>query len=474
MMAHDHSLNNTHVAADRLMLGIVWALMALALALAGSRGTFGIALAAGLPAALLATALVAVAPGTRPTRMLIGVITMGFAALHIHQMAGETEFHFGIFVLLAFLLCYRDWTVIIAAAAVIAIHHASFNLLQQMGYGAICLTEPSWSRVFVHAGYVVAEAAVLCFLSVRLQRDAMRAAELTGIVARFTEGPAGTLDLRGGGAQAVSQSGQALDAGMRTLHAGIVAVTDGVERMTAATDEIGAANRAAVSRVGEQADALRLTAQAMDALTATVDTNRDKADGANELAASAAAVAQRGGTVVTEMVRTMDRINGSSEKIVDIIGAIDSIAFQTNILALNAAVEAARAGEQGRGFAVVASEVRTLAQRSAAAAREIKALIESSVAEIGAGHRLAGDAGRTMAEIVERIGEVHGIMGGIADASRTQAEQIGTVHAVQAQMRRVTEDCAGLLAAAASAADQLQQETAALGDAMLRFTTARG
>jgi methyl-accepting chemotaxis protein len=117
---------------------------------------------------------------------------------------------------------------------------------------------------------------------------------------------------------------------------------------------------------------------------------------------------------------------------------------------------------------------RLLAQRSAAAAREIKALIESSVAEIGAGHRLAGDAGRTMAEIVERIGEVHGIMGGIADASRTQAEQIGSVHAVQAQMGRVTGDCANLVAGAAGAASRLQQETAMLGDAMRRFTIARG
>jgi methyl-accepting chemotaxis protein len=308
---------------------------------------------------------------------------------------------------------------------------------------------------------------------VLLHRDAMRAAELTRIVAAFTDGPAGTLDLRGSGVPAVSRSGQALDSGMQTLHAAIVSVTDGVERMSAATGEIGEANRAAASRTGEQVEALRQTAQAMDELTATINTNRDNAGSANELAAAAAAVAQRGGAVVTEMVQTMDRINGSSEKIVDIIGAIDSIAFQTNILALNAAVEAARAGEQGRGFAVVASEVRTLAQRSAAAAREIKALIESSVAEIGAGHRLAGDAGHTMAEIVERIGAVHGIMGGIAESSRTQAGQIGTMHAVQAEMRRVTEDCANLIEGAAGAANALQQETGTLGEAMLRFTTAR-
>ncbi|WP_338762906.1 methyl-accepting chemotaxis protein [Massilia sp. METH4] len=472
-MAHKHPLNSIHTVADRIMLGIVWALMAYALALAGIRGTFGIAMAVGLPAALAATALVALAPGAWLTRLLIAVITMVFAALHIHQMAGQNEYHFGVFVLLAFLLCYRDWTVIVAAAATIAVHHVTFNYLQQLGVNALCLTEPSWPEVFLHAGYVVAETAVLCFLAAMLYRDAMRTVELKEIVTRFTEGPAGTLDLRAGEAPAISGSARALNGGIGALHGAVVAVMDGVGRMAAATGEIARANRTAVARTEAQADALQRTAQALDDLTVTVNTNHERAAGANELAAAAASVAGRGGAVVTEMVSTMDRINGSSRQIVEIIGAIDGIAFQTNILALNAAVEAARAGEQGRGFAVVASEVRTLAQRSAAAAREIKALIEASVGEIGAGHRLAGEVGGTMAEIVQRIDAVHGIMAGIVEVSRAQAGQIGTVHEAQAQLRQVTEDCMTLIGGAASVADGLQHETATLAGTVTRFTVAR-
>jgi methyl-accepting chemotaxis protein len=208
----------------------------------------------------------------------------------------------------------------------------------------------------------------------------------------------------------------------------IASMQQGATSVAAASAEIAQGNVDLSSRTEQQAASLEETAASMEELTSTVRQNADNARQANQLAVSASDVASRGGAVVSEVVHTMGAIDESSRKIVDIISVIDGIAFQTNILALNAAIEAARAGEQGRGFAVVAGEVRTLAQRSAAAAKEIKTLIDSSVDQVGAGTRLVDDAGSTMNEIVDSIRRVAGIMGEISAASAEQTagiEQVG-------------------------------------------------
>jgi len=197
-------------------------------------------------------------------------------------------------------------------------------------------------------------------------------------------------------------------------------------------------------------------------LTSTVKQNADHAREANALAVSASEVALRGGTVVADVVATMASINTASREIVDIISVIDSIAFQTNILALNAAVEAARAGEQGRGFAVVASEVRTLAQRSATAAKEIKGLIDNSVRQVDAGGKLVGEAGQTMEEIVTSITRVTGIMANIAHASAEQTQGIEQINAAITQMDEVTQQNAALVEQAAGAAAALEAQAASL------------
>ena len=200
----------------------------------------------------------------------------------------------------------------------------------------------------------------------------------------------------------------------------------------------------------------------MEELTATVKHNADNAAQADTLARAASDVAERGGSVVAEVVGTMGAINDSSKKIVDIIGVIDGIAFQTNILALNAAVEAARAGEQGRGFAVVASEVRNLAQRSAAAAREIKGLIADSVDKVDAGSKLVDEAGSTMHEIVDSIRQVATLVKGITVASGEQSRGIEQVNVALIEMDGVTQQNAALVEEAAAAAQAMQQQAAAL------------
>ena len=239
-------------------------------------------------------------------------------------------------------------------------------------------------------------------------------------------------------------------------------VHSGTETIATASSQIASGNLDLSSRTEQQASALDKTASSMEQLTSTVRQNADHARLANQLAASASTVAVKGGKVVAQVVDTMSSINASSKKIVDIIGVIDGIAFQTNILALNAAVEAARAGEQGRGFAVVATEVRSLAQRSASAAKEIKFLIGDSVEKVHAGGKLVGEAGATMNEIVASVKSVTDIMGDITAASLEQEAGIGQINQAISAMDSMTQQNAALVEQAAAAAASLQEQASNL------------
>ncbi len=249
----------------------------------------------------------------------------------------------------------------------------------------------------------------------------------------------------------------------------VAQVRSGTETIEVASREIASGNADLSSRTESQASSLEQTASSMEELTETVRQNADNAQQANQLVMSASSVAVRGGAVVGQVVSTMSSITDSSRKIVDIIGVIDGIAFQTNILALNAAVEAARAGEQGRGFAVVASEVRSLAQRSAAAAKEIKSLIGDSVDKVEAGSRLADEAGRTMQEIVSSVQHVANIMGEITAASQEQSAGIAEVNQAITQMDEMTQQNSALVEQASAAAESLQQQAGVLLQAVALF-----
>jgi len=246
----------------------------------------------------------------------------------------------------------------------------------------------------------------------------------------------------------------------------------GADTMATVSSEIASGNLDLSARTEQQASSLEETASSMEQLTATVKQNADNARQANGLAASASEVALKGGRVVSQVVDTMSSINASSRKIVDIIAVIDGIAFQTNILALNAAVEAARAGEQGRGFAVVASEVRNLAQRSAAAAKEIKSLIDDSVDKVGAGSKLVDEAGATMEEIVASVQRVTDIMNEISSASQEQTSGIEQVNQAISEMDHVTQQNAALVEEAAAAAESMQNQAANLAQVVSVFKLA--
>ena len=309
-------------------------------------------------------------------------------------------------------------------------------------------------------------AALIGWLLIRaIVRPIERAVEIAGAVAAGDLTQKIEVDSR-------DETGRLLQAlkDMNTSLVNIVTqVRGGTDTIATASGEIAAGNLDLSSRTEQQAGSLEETASSMEELTSTVKQNSDNARQANVLAASAQQVAGKGGEVVEQVVKTMGAINSSATRIVDIIAVIDGIAFQTNILALNAAVEAARAGEQGRGFAVVAGEVRNLAQRSAAAAREIKGLIDDSVEKVHHGSELVDQAGATMAEIVQSVGRVTDIMAEITAASQEQTAGIEQINGAVTQMDEVTQQNAALVEQASAAAQSLQEEALALAQAVGTF-----
>ncbi|CAB3630692.1 hypothetical protein LMG26685_00543 [Achromobacter mucicolens] len=318
---------------------------------------------------------------------------------------------------------------------------------------------------------VIGSIAVVCglLMSVLLTRSITRPLSDAVRVARTVAANDLTSTIVVRSRDEIGQLMMALESMNANLAATVARIRTGVDSIASASGEIAAGNTDLSSRTEQQAASLEETAASMEQLSSTVKQNADSAKQANQLAAAASETASRGGATVSEVVSTMNAISASSVKISDIVSVIDGIAFQTNILALNAAVEAARAGEQGKGFAVVAAEVRTLAQRSAQAAKEIKVLIEDTVQKIGQGSGSAERAGATMQEIVSSVQRVTDIMGEIAAASAEQADGIEQVNRAVSQMDEVTQQNAALVEEAAAAAGSMQDQSADLTRAVSAF-----
>jgi len=332
---------------------------------------------------------------------------------------------------------------------------AEAGLLVQRAADAASLQSLTANTLIFGGLLTIALAAALAWI---LSRSIVLPLEYAVRIARTVAAGDLTSRIEAGSHDETGQMLQALGDMNRSLVDIVGEVRRGTDTIATAATEIAHGNQDLSSRTEQQASSLEETASSMEQLTSTVKQNAASARQANQLAASASDVAVKGGAVVAQVVQTMNSISDSSKLIVDIIGVIDGIAFQTNILALNAAVEAARAGEQGRGFAVVATEVRNLAQRSAAAAKEIKALIGSSVEKVGAGSKLVEQAGGTMTEIVDSVRRVTDIMQEIASASEEQIAGIEQINEAISQMDNVTQQNAALVEQAAAAAEALQEQ----------------
>jgi len=320
-----------------------------------------------------------------------------------------------------------------------------------------------WPRVWLFSGAALLLSGLLMLVGHLISRSIrVPLASAVGLARRVADGDL-TSAIEARGDDETARLLRALRE-MNDSLSGIVGEVDtGIRTIASASSQIASGNQDLSSRTEQQAGSLEQTAAALEELTGAVQQNASNARHASGLASEAAAVAQRGGAMVGQVVATMDAIDASARRIADIIGVIDGIAFQTNILALNAAVEAARAGEQGRGFAVVAGEVRTLAQRSATAAREVRTLIDDALAKVGAGSALVHQAGGTMHEIVASVTRVNGIIGEIASAGEQQQAGIAQVNQAVAAMDDATQQNAALVEEAAAAAASMNEQARHLG-----------
>ena len=332
------------------------------------------------------------------------------------------------------------------------------------------LQDTSEKAVMLLTAVVIVELAIfvpLTLLNMRSICDPIREAER--LAQDIAQGDLAERRIDTSGSDETARLLAALEGMQSSLRRMVSQLRETTESISTASVEIASGNRDLSTRTEQTASNLQQTASSMQQITGTVTQSADSARQADQLASSAAEVAARGGKVVSEVVSTMEEIHASSNRIADIIGVIDGIAFQTNILALNAAVEAARAGEQGRGFAVVAGEVRSLAQRSAEAAREIKALIGASVGKVESGSRLVADAGRTMEEIVSSVQRVTDIIAEISAATAEQSAGLGRVNGAVAELDQMTQQNAALVEQGAAAADSLKEQAAQLSRAVSSF-----
>ena len=423
-----------------------------------------------LGAAILALAFVVAAAsrGNAGSQWGLPALGMAMVALLIHAARGQEVAHFAVFAFMACTAVYRHWIPVVVAAATIAVHHLTFNYFQSMAWGPICFTSPSFASVLEHAAFVVAEAAILLLLAQRAAAEYKTTVELAGIAEGLVTAD-GSFSFRMPDPTRAQPTTRKLIEALSRMEAVIAAVRSGADSIGTASSEIASGNQDLSSRTEQTASNLQRAASSLEQLTGTVRQTADSARTADQLAASATTVALRGGTVVSQVVSTMNEISASSRRIGDIVGTIDSIAFQTNILALNAAVEAARAGEQGRGFAVVASEVRSLAQRSAEAAREIKGLIGASVEKVESGSRLVADAGATMGEIVSSVQRVTDLISEISAATNEQSAGIAQVNNAVAQLDESTQQNAALVEEGTAAAESLSEQSRQLMKAVAAF-----
>jgi methyl-accepting chemotaxis protein len=368
------------------------------------------------------------------------------------------------------------------AAQVIASRIDPLNAQILVGINRLVDSQQASAREFLAGSQLADKRLMLILLALAALGLALGAACAVAITRSITVPLSGSLavaqKVAGGeltsqvvvtGKDEISQLLQALKEMNHSLAKTVGEVRSGTEELMLVSGEIASGNADLSARTEAQASSLEQTASSMEELTGTVKQNADNARQANALAATASTVALQGGSVVSQVVDSMGSIKDRSRKIVDIIGVIDGIAFQTNILALNAAVEAARAGEQGRGFAVVASEVRNLAQRSAGAAKEIKALIDDSVDQVDLGSKLVDQAGKTMELIVTSIKQVADIMSEITAATQEQSHGIEEINQAIAQMDDMTQKNAALVEQAAAAADSMQQQSKKLSVAVSVF-----
>lgn len=467
--AFDPSLPLLRRNGDAYMLG---AALLHALVLLGVGHAFEqFTLAAGLAAGLLFAGgtLFALGRGSWPASVLWPLLLVVFVAAEIHLGMGKTELHFGVFVTLSVLLVYRHWLPIIVGTAGFAVHHLMFDRLQAWGFPVYCLTQASFIDILIHAGFVVAQAGVGVLMAIQMRRDALLMAELEALTAGLSRRGSGTVDFEALGLTLRTGASARLKGVLEQVRRAVFEVHRGVDTVGAASREIAGGNLDLSRRTEDTAAQLQTTASQLHAHTASLAESARETESMSELAERAVQAAQEGARASDALGQRMQAMVACAQRITDITGTIDTLAFQTNILALNAAVESARAGEAGRGFAVVAGEVRQLARRSAEAAREVKHLIETTTQEIQAGSSVAQATRSALQSIDAQAREVAASATRLSRSLAGQAQGIAQVNQTVGRLDQATQENAALVEQTAASAESLRSQALALERAMAGF-----
>ncbi|CAB3753133.1 MULTISPECIES: methyl-accepting chemotaxis protein [Burkholderia] len=400
----------------------------------------------------------------------VGLVSCNVAAvtLHIQLSRGLTELHFGVFVLLGLTLVYRDWRPIVLGAALFAIQHIAFDRLMALHFGVYCTAEANFPKVLLHAAYVIVQTSIEVYLAIGLRSFSIEASELAGLVRHVNRSSAICLDMSP--VNVNSASAHSLKSALTRVQQAMTEVSQAADAVKQSSAEIASGTLDLSRRTESQAISLQNTVASIKQISEGLRETADTTTQAGTLSGSASSAATSGGAAMNRVVETMSSIDEASSRINDITSVIDSIAFQTNILALNAAVEAARAGDEGRGFAVVAGEVRSLAQRSASAAREIKQLLAESASRVKMGKVLVDQTGSGMTDIIDQTSRVSELIDHMMDATGQQSAGIGHVTEAVSQLDATTQKNAALVEESAAAANSLAEQADRLHRVVQQFS----
>ena len=453
---------------DQAMLAVVAGNFLLALVIGLQRDQLELALQAGSPLLALSAVLVLWLRIDWLARAAVVIALVAMVALQIHLTRGALEYHFNVFVTMSLLILYRDWRPIVGMTGLFAAHHIGFDRLLQAGYGTYCLAVPDPQAIALHVAFVAAQCVLLALLAVRLKREATEARELEYLVNAM--GSSGPIRLNLDVIRADTPAGQRLKQIQQRMAQAMHQVRATAAGLQHAAEQSASVSAELTERARTTVSGLQEAAMSLDQIGVIARSTTDASTEAKTMSATAAGMADKGGELVDDVVRTMHEIGDSSRRITDIISVIDGIAFQTNILALNAAVEAARAGEQGRGFAVVASEVRNLARRSADAAKEIKTLIGCSADTVAHGTALGAGAGATMNELVSSVRRVGELFANITSDAQDHAEGLQTVSTSMHDLGQMTQGNLDAAQRSDATACGLQEEVARLNEVLSAFS----